>query len=211
MSAKKPIRVMIVDDHFMARLGLAVPINGESDLRVVAEAADAAEACTQYRIHRPDVVTMDYRLPGPDGVEATLALRAEFPDARILMVTAYEGEEDIHRALQAGARGYLTKDASRAEVLNAIRRVFHGEQVLPADIAAKQAARLGREALIPREIEILRCIVDGLANKEIAAALGFSEALVKLHVRRILEKLGAADRTRAATLAIERGLVRLGR
>ena len=209
MSGRKPIRVMIVDDHFMARLGLAVPINGEPDMKVVAEAADGTEACELYRRHNPDVVTMDYRLPGGDGIEATRAIRSAFPSARILMLTAFDGEEDIHRAAQAGVRGYVTKDASRAEVLDAIRRIHQGEAVMPAAIAAKMTARAGREALIPREVEILRHIVDGLANKQIAAAMGLSEALVKLHVRKILEKLGAADRTRAATLGLERGIVRL--
>jgi DNA-binding NarL/FixJ family response regulator len=207
---KKPIRVIIVDDHFMARLGLSVPINGEPDMKVVAEAADAAEALIQYRRHKPDVVTMDYRLPGPGGVEAARAIRAEFPEARILMITAFEGEEDIRVAMQAGLRGYLTKNASRAELLDAVRRVHQGETVLPGPIAAKLRESQGRETLLPREIEILRHIVAGLANKEIASAMGISEALVKLHVRKILEKLGAADRTRAATLAIERGIVRLG-
>lgn len=210
MSAKKSIRVLIVDDHFMARLGLGVPINGEPDMKVVGEAADAAEAIALFRKLKPDVVTMDYRLPGAGGVEAAQQILAEFPEARVLMITAYEGEEDIFRAIQAGACGYLTKDASRAELLDAIRRAHAGETVLAPAVAAKLRERQRREPLIPREIDILRHIVDGRANKEIASALNLSEPLVKLHVRKILEKLGAPDRTRAATLAIERGIVRLG-
>jgi DNA-binding NarL/FixJ family response regulator len=210
MSTKKSIRVLIVDDHFMARLGLGVPINGEPDMKVVGEAADAAEAIAQFRKLKPDVVTMDYRLPGAGGVETAQQILAEFPEARVLMITAYEGEEDIFRAIQAGACGYLTKDASRAELLDAIRRAHAGETVLAPAVAAKLRERQRREPLIPREIDILRLIVDGRANKEIASALNLSEPLVKLHVRKILEKLGAPDRTRAATLAIERGIVRLG-
>jgi DNA-binding NarL/FixJ family response regulator len=210
MSTKKSIRVLIVDDHFMARLGLGVPINGEPDMKVVGEAADAAEAIALFRKLKPDVATMDYRLPGAGGVEAAQQILAEFPEARILMITAYEGEEDIFRAIQAGACGYLTKDASRAELLDAIRRAHAGETVLAPAVAAKLRERQRREPLIPREIDILRHIVDGRANKEIASALNLSEPLVKLHVRKILEKLGAPDRTRAATLAIERGIVRLG-
>ena len=207
---KRPrIRVLIVDDHFMARLGLTVPINGEPDMCVVAEAEDADEALRQFRKHQPDVVTMDYRLPGESGAEAALAIRGEFPDARIIMLSAYEGEEDIHRAAQSGISGYLTKSATRAEVLNAIRLVHAGEKAYAPAIAAKLEAQQKREPLIPREVEILRHIVRGSANKEIADAMRLSEPLVKLHVRKILEKLGAVDRTRAATLAIERGIVHL--
>ena len=204
-----PIRVLIVDDHFMARLGLAVPINGEPDMCLIAEAADAAEALLQYRQHRPDVVTMDYRMPGESGVKAAVAILGEFPEARILMLSAYEGEEDIFRAVQAGVSGFLSKDASRGSVLDAIRRVFAGEEVYAPKIADKLRARALREPLIPREMEILRHIVSGRANKEIADAMRLSEPLVKLHVRKILEKLGAMDRTRAATLAIERGIIHL--
>jgi len=206
----KPIRILIVDDHFMARLGLAVPINGEPDMQVVAEAATSTEALEKYREHLPDIVTMDYRLPGESGIEATEAIRGEFPAARIIMLSAYDGEEDIYRAVCAGVSGYLSKDSRRAEVLDTIRRVHAGETSYPPTIAAKLEARQNRETLIPREIRILRLIVDGLANKEIANALNLSEPLVKLHVRKILEKLGAQDRTRAATLAIERGIIHLG-
>ena len=203
------IRVLIVDDHFMARLGLAVPINGEPDMCVVAEASDGAEAVAQFRQHLPDVVTMDYRMPGESGVDVAVAIRREFPEARILMLSAYEGEEDIHRAVQAGVRGYLSKDATRAAVLDAIRQVFAGGNAFAPHIATKLQARAVREPLIPREVEILRHIVAGRANKEIADAMRLSEALVKLHVRKILDKLGAMDRTRAATLAIERGIIHL--
>ena len=206
---QNPISVLIVDDHFMARLGLTVPINGEPDMRVVAEAEDAAQALAQFRKHRPDVVTMDYRLPGASGTEAAQSIRREFPKARILMLSAYDGEEDVHRAEEAGVQGYLTKDATRAEVLSAIRRVHAGDKVYSPGIMDKIKARGLRADLIPRELEILRHIVEGRANKEIADAMRLSEPLVKLHVRKILEKLGAVDRTRAATLAIARGIIHL--
>lgn len=207
--SQTPIRVLIVDDHFMARLGLTIPINGEPDMCVVAEAEDAAQALTQFRKHHPDVVTMDYRLPGMSGAEAAQSICREFPKARILMLSAYDGEEDIHRAEEAGVCGYLTKDASRAEVLSAIRMVHEGSKVYSPGIQDKIHARGRRAALIPRELEILRHIVEGRANKEIADAMHLSEPLVKLHVRKILDKLGAVDRTRAATLAIARGIIHL--
>ena len=140
-----PIRILVVDDHFMARLGLCVPINREPDMAVVGEGRNAAHAVTLYREHLPDVVTMDYRLPDAPGPEAVLAIRSEFPTARVLMLSAYEGEEDIWRAVQAGVRGYLTKDAEREDVLAAIRRVHMGETVFPAPIAAKIAARRDRD------------------------------------------------------------------
>ncbi len=206
---KKKISVLIVDDHFMARMGLSVPINGEPDMTVVAEARNAAETITFYRKHRPDVVTMDYMMPDQNGVEATRTLIAAFPEAQIIMLSGRDGEEDIHRAVEAGVRGYLTKAAERDEVLAAIRTVHQGGRVFPPDVAAKLAARKEREPLTERELNILRLIVDGRSNKEISTTLHMSEGLVKLHVSLILEKLGAPDRTRAATLAIARGIVHL--
>lgn len=206
---KGKIRVLIVDDHFMARLGLSVPIKREPDMSVVAEARNGALAVSLFREHQPDVVIMDFRLPDTSGPDVALAIRGDFPAARILMLSAFDGEEDIWRAVNAGVRGYLTKDAEREEVLAAIRQVHGGETVFPAHVAAKISARQGREPLIPREVEMLRLIVRGYSNKEIATMLRMSEGLVKLHVSKILEKLEAPDRTRAATLAIERGIVRL--
>ena len=206
---KTKIRILIVDDHFMARLGLSVPISREADMAVVGEARNSMEALTLYREHRPDVVTMDYRLPDAPGTDAALNIRSEYPDARILMLSAFDGEEDIWRAVHAGVRGYLTKDAEREDVLDALRRVHRGETVFPPTVSAKIIARQDREELIPREIEMLRLIVRGRSNKEIAQKLFISEGLAKLHVSKILEKLGAPDRTRAATLAIERGIVHL--
>jgi DNA-binding NarL/FixJ family response regulator len=206
---KKKIAVLIVDDHFMARMGLSVPINGERDMTVVAEARNAAEALALYRKHRPDVVTMDYTMPDQNGIEATRAIIAAFPEAQIIMLSGRDGEEDIHRAVEAGVRGYLTKAAERDEVIAAIRTVHDGGRVFPPEVAAKLAARAQREPLTERELNILRLIVDGRSNKEISTALHMSEGLVKLHVSLILEKLGAPDRTRAATLAIARGIIHL--
>ena len=203
------IRVLIVDDHFMARIGLSVPINDERDLTVIAEAGDASQALELYRKHRPDVVTMDYRMPGTDGVEASAAILREFPDARILMLSMLDGEEDVHRAAQAGVRGYLTKGATPAEVVSALRRIHRGETAFAPEVQAKLDARANRRSLTSREHEVLRHLVQGRTNKEISSALNISVSLVKIEVASILEKLGALDRTRAATLAIERGIVHL--
>ena len=206
---KKAIRILLVDDHFTARLGLSVPINGEPDMEVIAEAENAAEALRLYRKHEPDVVIMDYKLPDRSGVEALDSIRVEFPEARVLMLTVFDGEEDIYRAVIGGASGYLTKSASRNEVLRAIRAVAKGKKHFPPDIEDKIREREKREPLIPREMEILRQIVRGQANKEIASTLNLSVGTINLHVSKILEKIGAPDRTRAVTLAIERGIVHL--
>ena len=206
---KKAIRILLVDDHFTARLGLSVPINGEPDMEVIAEAENAAEALRLYRKHEPDVVIMDYKLPDRSGVEALESIRMEFPEARVLMLTVFDGEEDIYRAVIGGASGYLTKSAGRNEVLRAIRAVAKGKKHFPPELEAKIRDRETREPLIPREVEILRQIVRGQANKEIASTMNLSVGTINLHVSRILEKIGAPDRTRAATLAIERGIVHL--
>ena len=206
---KKAIRILLVDDHFTARLGLSVPINGEPDMEVIAEAENAAEALKLYRKHQPDVVIMDYKLPDRSGVEALESIRVEFPAARVLMLTVFDGEEDIYRAVIGGASGYLTKSAGRNEVLRAIRAVAKGAKHFPPELEAKILEREKREPLIPREVEILRQIVRGQANKQIADTMNLSVGTINLHVSKILEKIGAPDRTRAATLAIERGIVHL--
>ena len=204
------IRVLTVDDHFTARLGLSVPINGEPDMQVIAEASTGREAVELYRKHQPDLVIMDYRLPDLSGVEALQAIHAEFPAVRAIMLTVYEGEEDIYRAISAGAQGYLTKSAERSELLRALRSVASGDTYFPAEVIAKYKARERRKPLTERELAILRLIVKGHANKDIVSALHMSMGTIKLHVSIILDKMGASDRTHAATLAIERGIVRLG-
>ncbi|MDZ4402141.1 response regulator transcription factor [Prosthecobacter sp.] len=210
MSASPPIRVLIVDDHFATRLGLAVPINSEAGMTVVAEASTGARAIELYREHRPDVLLMDYRLPDQTGVTTLEALRVEFPHIRALILSVFDGEEDIYRAVQAGARGYLTKAAECEEVLRAIRCIAAGETYFPAEIAAKLHAREQRKPLTPRELEILKLLVKGHSTKEIVDLLHMSMGTIRLHISLILEKLEAFDRTRAVAIAIERGIVHVG-
>lgn len=200
---------MIVDDHFLLRIGLANSLNGEGDMACVAEAATGAEAIELYRRHRPDIVLMDLRLPDLNGVETTARLRSEFPDATVIVISTFDGEEDIYRALQAGARSYVPKSASRDELLRIIRDVHAGKHSLPSSAAARLAQRMQRRELTDRESEVLRLIVEGMTNKQIATALHITEVTVKLHVSNILTKLGAQDRTHASTLAIQRGIVHL--
>ncbi|MEQ1748629.1 MAG: response regulator transcription factor [Prosthecobacter sp.] len=204
------IRVLIVDDHFATRLGLAVPINHEPDMTVVAEAGTSSRAVEMYRQHRPDVVIMDYHLPDKSGVETLEMIRAEFPEARILMLTIFDGEEDIYRAVTAGAKGYLTKSSECEDVLRAIRRIAAGAACFPPEIAAKIRAREQRRPLTPRELEILRLLVKGHSTKEIVDLLKLSMGTIRLHISIILDKLDAFDRTSAVALAIERGIVHLG-
>lgn len=206
---KRKIRVLIVDDHAMMRLGLAEAIAGERDLALIAEAANGAQAVEQYRKHQPDVVTMDFQLPGDDGAESTAKLRTAFPEARVVILSVFEGEEDIWRAVEAGAMGYVSKSAEVEEVLEAIRSAFAGDTYFPAPIATKLAARRAHDTLTARELQVLRHIVSGLSNKEIAATLHMSEATVKLHISNTLSKLKVADRTQAAIVAVRRGIVHL--
>lgn len=207
MNKQEKIRVMVVDDHFVVRVGLAGTINVEHDLEVVAEAKDGVQALEMFRRHQPDVTLMDLRLPGMGGDEATAAIRREFPKARIIVLSTYDGDDNIHRALQAGAQGYLLKTALHNELLKAIRAVHAGRKYLPAELASQLATRAETEDLSPREIEVLRQIAQGRSNKEIAAALFISEATVKSHVIHILGKLGVNDRTLAVTSAVQRGII----
>jgi DNA-binding NarL/FixJ family response regulator len=206
---KPKIRILIVDDHAMVRFALAEAIAGEPDLLLVAEADNGANGLELYRKHQPDVMTMDFQLPGGDGAESTARVREEFPDARIVILSVFEGEETIWRAVQAGARGYVPKSAEIAEVLDAIRALAAGREYFPPAIAARLAARRTRETLSPRELQVLRAIVAGCSNKEISSSLGLSEAAVKLYISNTLAKLGVADRTQAAIQAIRRGIVNL--
>ncbi len=210
MSSTKCIRVLIVDDHFATRLGLSLPINNEKDMTVVAEAGTGAKALEMYREHRPDVVLMDYDLPDKSGVATLTDIRAEYPDAKVLMLTILDGEEDIWRAVTAGARGYLTKSCECEDVLRAIRTIDGRNLHFPPEIAAKIRAREKRTPLSARELDILRLLVKGHSTKEIVDMLKLSMGTIRLHISLILEKLDAFDRTNAVAIAIERGIVRIG-
>jgi DNA-binding NarL/FixJ family response regulator len=207
---KRKIRVLIVDDHAMMRLGLAEAITGERDMTLVGEAGNGAQALELYRQLEPDVVTMDFQMPGADGAESTSQLRAEFPEARVVLLSVFEGEENIWRAVQAGASAYVLKSAEVEDVLEAIRHVMEGGTYFPAAVAAKLAERNARDTLTARELQVLKHIVAGLSNKEIANAVHVSEATVKLHISNTLAKLQVADRTQAAIVAVQRGIVHLG-
>jgi len=209
MPKLKPIRILVVDDHYVVRSGLAASLGLEDDLNVVGEAGNAEEAVTQFRKHQPDVVLMDLRLPGANGTAATTDLRREWPDARVLMFTTFDGEEDIYRAMQAGARGYLLKSAAREELLFAIRAVAAGERHLSAALAQRLAGRVAAPDVSEREREVLQLIARGKANKEIAAALGISEETVKRHASNLFVKMGVADRAQATSEGIRRGLIQL--
>jgi DNA-binding NarL/FixJ family response regulator len=204
-----PIRVLVADDHPVVRSGLAGVIGQQAELTLVGEAANGREALERFREHRPDVVLMDLRMPGMDGVSAIQAIRAEFPDARILALTTYEGDVDIHRALEAGARGYLIKDMLLTDVLAAIRAVHRGERVIPMAVAAKLAEFTPRTDLTPREVEVLQLVARGLSNRDVAGIIGRTDETVKVHLKNIFAKLGVADRTEAVTLALSRGILHL--
>lgn len=206
-TAPRLTRIMLVDDHFMARIGLALPINQQPDMQVIAEACNGEEALRLYRQHLPDVVIMDYALPDKTGPEVVTAIRAEFPGTRVLLLSAHEGEEHIHRSIEAGVCGYLTKNSDCALVLDSIRSIAIGQSAFPPAIAEKAAARRLRPDLTERELEILNLLAQGNSNKLIAAELGFSESLIKQELVRIFDKLGAKDRAHAVMLAIDRGLV----
>jgi two-component system NarL family response regulator len=209
MPKPTPIRVLVADDHHVVRSGIAASIGLEDDLAVVAEADSGEQAIEKFRASQPDVVLMDLRLPGINGIEATAALIKEAPGARVIMFTTFEGEEDIYRALQAGARGYLLKSAPREELLRAIRSVAAGERYLPPALAHRLAERMASEELSPRELEVLQLIGRGRSNKEIGSALGITEDTVKRHITNLFAKLRVLDRTQATTEAIRRGIIHL--
>ncbi|MES2306510.1 MAG: response regulator transcription factor [Gemmatimonadota bacterium] len=200
---------MTVDDHPIFRGGLATLIGTYVEFDLVAEAANGRQAIEQFRAHRPHVTLMDLSMPVMGGVDAIAAITGEFPDARIIALTSWEGDGDIHRALEAGARGYLLKDIASEMVADAIRQVHRGMRVIPADVARRLAEFTPRVDLTERELEVLTHLARGRTNKEIAAELGRAEATIKVHVFHILEKLEAADRTEAVTIALQRGLIHL--
>ena len=204
-----PIRVLVVDDHFVVRMGLRAVIEAEADMAVVAEAAGGESAVQLFREHRPDVTLMDLRMPLMSGVEATRAIREDSPDARVIVLTTYDGDEDIFRALNAGARAYLLKDVSREELLDVIRGVHVGQRRIPPAIGARLAEAMPRSELTQRELEVLGLVVRGLSNRKIGDALSITEGTVKIHMNNILSKMGVQDRTQAATAAVRRGIIHL--
>ncbi len=203
------IRIMIVEDHAVVRQGLAALLGTVPGFSVVAQAGDGLQAVDLFSRHQPDITLMDLRLPQMNGVDAIVKIRGAFPQARIIVLTTFDGDEDIYRALQAGARGYLLKGMTGDELMDAIRSVHGGKTRIPAPVAERLAERMGAPALTSRETEVLRLIVGGNSNKEIAAALFISEATVKTHINSLLSKLGVTDRTQAATTALQRGIVHL--
>lgn len=204
-----PIKIMVIDDQAVVRQGFVALINTVSDMVVVAEGTNGREAIELYRLHQPDVTLMDLRMPQVSGVEAIVAIRKEFRDARLIVLTTYDGDEDIYRSLQAGAQGYLLKDMFFEELEEAIRKVRAGSRWIPVQVAERLAERMGSSDLTGREVEVLEQIVAGNNNKAIAQRLNISEATVKSHINSILSKLGVNDRTQAATTALLRGLVHL--
>ena len=201
------IRVLGVDDHPLMREGVAAIVRGDPGLKLVGQAGDGREAILRFRELLPDVTLMDVRLPDMSGIEAVAALRAEFPKARFLMLSSFEGDVEVQRALAAGAAGYLLKTAPPEEIVRAIRTVFAGGKCVPATLAADVVAHLGEESLTDREVGVLREVARGLRNREIARELGVAEETVKVHVRNLLGKLGARDRTEAVAIAIRRGVI----
>jgi DNA-binding NarL/FixJ family response regulator len=206
---KDAIRVLVVEDHNVVRQGLVALLNVASDLEVVGEAADGEQAIAQFRKHHPDITLIDLRLPKLGGVDAISMIRKETPQARFIVLTTYDGDEDIYRALKAGAKAYLLKGMTSEELMTAIRSVHAGKSHIPPAIAERLAERMGSEELTPRESDVLEQIVSGKSNKEIGAELDISEATVKTHINSLLAKLGVTDRTQAATAAIRRGIVPL--
>jgi two-component system NarL family response regulator len=201
------IRLLLVDDHFFVRMGLTGFLNAEPDLRVVAEADNGAQALKLYREHKPDIVILDGRLPGMSGVETLTALRGNFPNARVLMFSIDKGEEDVYRAMQAGAAGYLSKATQMPELLCAIRTIYAGKNYLPPALVACLAERGSGATLTEREREVLELVSKGLSNREIGKTIGCSETTAKWHLKNVMQKLEVTDRTEAARVAVERGIL----
>jgi DNA-binding NarL/FixJ family response regulator len=208
MDDRLPIRVVVADDHPMVRAGLTAVIAAEADMELVDEAATGQEAVERYRKHHPDVMLMDLRMPVMDGMAATRAILEEIPAARIVVLTTYDGDEDIHRALAVGAKGYLLKDMQRSQILQTIRAVHRGQKVIPAQVAARLAEFVPRIQLSERELEVLTLVSKGLSNKQIARLIGRTEETVKAHLKNIFGKLGVEDRTEAVMTAMQRGILR---
>lgn len=204
-----PTRILCVDDHPLLREGISALVNNQPDMVIAGEAATGAEALQLFKQLQPDVTLLDLRLPDTSGIDILIAIRTEFPEARIIMLTTFEGDVEIHRALQAGARGYLLKNMPPSELLEVIRQVHAGKKRIPPAIASQLAEHMSDETLTEREVEVLREVAGGNKNKDIANKLFISEETVKVHVKHIMEKLGASDRTQAVTIGVRRGIIQL--
>jgi DNA-binding NarL/FixJ family response regulator len=209
MNDQPRIRVFSVDDHPLISEGIATMINSQPDMVMVSQASSGTQAIQQYRQHRPDVTLMDLRLPDLSGIDAMIAIRSEFPEARIIMLTTFEGDVEIQRALQAGARGYLLKSMPPSEIVDVIRQVHAGKKRVPHEVAAQLAEHMSDEGLTAREVEVLTKVAGGNRNKDIANLLFISEETVKVHLKHIMDKLGAKDRTQAIAIAVRRGIIEL--
>ena len=209
MSDPSPIRILVVDDHQLIRVGIATLLIPESDMKLVGEASNGREAIAKYRECRPDVTLMDLQMPEMSGFDAIVAIRDEFPEARIIVLTTYVGDVQAQRAMKTGAQGYVLKNLLHKELLETIRTVYRGRKAMAAEVAADVAQHTGEELLTPKEIDVLRLIAAGNANKEIAAQLSVTEETVKSRVKNILDKLGANDRTHAVTIGLKRGFIDL--
>ena len=209
MNEQPRIRVFSVDDHPLLREGIAAIINNQQDMHMIGQASNGKDAVQEFKKHQPDVTLMDLRLPDMSGIDAMIAIRAEFPEARIILLTTFEGDVEIKRALKAGARGYLLKSMPPKELVEVIRQVHAGKKRIPPQLAAQLAEHMSDEALTTREIEVLRQIAGGNRNRDIAERLFISEETVKVHIKHIMEKLGASDRTQAVAIGIRRGIIQL--
>lgn len=209
MNPQHRIRVFSVDDHPLLREGIAAIVNSQPDMEMVAQAATGREAIRLFREHRPDVTLMDLRLPDISGIDALIAIAAEFPEARVVMLTTFEGDVEIKRSLAAGARGYLLKNAPPKELVEAVRQVHAGRKRIPQEVAAQLAEHIADERLTEREVDVLQHVAGGNRNKDIAERLSISEETVKVHLKHIMEKLGASDRTAAVAIAVRRGIIQL--
>ena len=209
LSDEKKIRILSVDDHPLLSEGIAAIINSQPDMVLICQASTGGEAINQYRTHRPDITLMDLRLPDVSGIEAMIGIRSDFPEARIIMLTTFGGDVEIQRALKLGARGYLLKNMPPSEILDTIRQVHAGKKRVPPEIAAQLAEHMSDEDLTTREVEVLRKLAGGNRNRDIAELLHISEETVKVHIKHIMDKLGAKDRTQAIAIAVRRGIIEL--
>jgi DNA-binding NarL/FixJ family response regulator len=209
MAQAQPIRILSVEDHPVFREGLATIIGSQPDMLLAAQAANSVEALTEFRLHRPDITLMDLRLPGTNGTDTLIAIRGEFPRARVIMLTTSDSDGEIQRAMRAGASAYILKSMPKGELLNVVRSVHAGQRHIPPEVAARLAEHLGDEDLTTRELEVLRLIRDGHRNKQIADQLAIAETTVNFHIKNLVDKLGANDRTHAVTIALRRGLLQI--